>query len=90
LPIDLFYLKFQEKKDGGPEEEKLQGAMDLLQEQGWVAEKSGVLYGQPRELAESLEGYGLLATVLGRSLKKKDPLQEFLVATLAPILLFWQ
>jgi hypothetical protein len=90
LPIDLFYLKFQEKKDGGPEKEKLKGATDLLQEQGWVAEKSEVMYGQPRELAERLEDYGLLATVLGRSLKKKNPLQEFLVATLAPILLFWQ
>ena len=90
LPIDLFYLKFQEKKNGHSEREKLKAATDLLQEQGWLAEKSEVMYGQPRELAESLEGYGLLATVLGHSLKKKDPLQEFLVATLAPILLFWQ
>ena len=90
LPIDLFYLKFQEKKDGDQEQEKLKGALDLLEEQGWKAEKSDVLYGRPQELAERLEEYGLLATVLGRSLKKKDPLQEFLVATLAPILLFWQ
>jgi len=90
LPFDLFYLQFKEKKNGHSEREKLKAATDLLQEQGWVAEKTEAMYGQPRELAESLEGYGLLATVLGRSLKKKDPLQEFLVATLAPILLFWQ
>jgi nucleotide-binding universal stress UspA family protein len=90
LPIDLFYLKFQEKENGGPEKEKLKGAMDLLQEQGWKAEKSDVLYGRPHELAERLEEYGLLATVLGRSLKKGSPFQEFLVATLSPILLFWQ
>jgi hypothetical protein len=53
-----------------------------------VAEKSEVIYGQPQELAERLEDYGLLVTDLGRSLEKRSPLQEFLVATLAPILLF--
>jgi hypothetical protein len=81
LPIDLFYLKFQEK-------ESLKTAMDLLETQGWVAEKSEVIYGQPQELAERLEDYGLLVTDLGRSLEKRSPLPEFLVATLAPILLF--
>ena len=88
LPIDLFYLKFQEKENGEKEKESLKTAMDLLDTQGWVAEKSEVIYGQPQELAERLEDYGLLVTDLGRSLEKRSPLQEFLVATLAPILLF--
>lgn len=90
LPIDLFYLKFQEEKNGDQAKKSLKAAMDLLDEQGWVAEKSEVIYGQPQELAKRLEDYGLLATVLPRSLKKISPLQEFLVATLAPIFLFWQ
>lgn len=90
LPLDLFYLKFQDKGNGDPEKEQLKVAEDLLGEQGWVVEKSEVIYGQPQELAERFEDYGLLVTVLDRSLKKGTPLQEFLVATLAPILLFWQ
>jgi hypothetical protein len=90
LPIDLFYLKFKQKKNGDSEQGKLKAAINLLSEQGWVAEKSEVIYGQPGELANRLEDYGLLATVLSRGPTKHTPLQEFLVATLAPILLFWQ
>ena len=88
LPIDLFYLKFQEKENGEKEKESLKTAMDLLETQGWVAEKSDVIYVKPQELAERLEEYGFLVLALEKKKKKRSHLQEFLVATLAPILLF--
>ena len=93
LKVELFYL--QSSDSAGQESSNLadmtlQATMEALGERGWVPEKSQVLSGQPRELAVSLEDHGLLVTGLDRHLKKKTFLHEFLVATPAPILLYWQ
>ena len=93
LKVELFYLKSADpagQESEGLEEMTLQAAMKALGERGWVPEKSKVISGQARELAAELEDHGLLLTVLDRHLKKKTFLYEFLVATPAPILLFWQ
>ena len=93
LKVELFYLKSAdsaEQESGGLEEMTLQATVMALGERGWVPEKSKVISGQPRELAVALEDHGLLLTGLDRHLKKKTLLHEFLVATPAPILLYWQ
>ena len=93
LKVELFYLKSADpagQESEGLEEMTLQAAMKALGEREWVPEKSKVISGQPRELAVALEDHGLLLTGLDRHLKKKTLLHEFLVATPAPILLYWQ
>ncbi len=93
LKMELFYLKHADpagEEIDALEEMTLQAAVKALGERGWVPEESKVISGQPRELAVELEDHGLLLTVLDRHLKKKTFLYEFLVATPAPILLFWQ
>jgi hypothetical protein len=93
LKVELFYLKSAdsaEQESGGLEEMTLQATIKALDERGWVPEKSQVISGQARELAADLEDHGLLLTGLDRHLKRKTFLHEFLVATPAPILLFWQ
>jgi hypothetical protein len=93
LKLELFYLKSADsagQESDGLAEMTLQATIKALGERGWVPEKSQVISGQARELAADLEDHGLLLTGLDRHLKKKTLLREFLVATPAPILLFWQ
>ena len=93
LKVELFYLQSPDaagQESSSLAEMSLQATTKALGERGWLPEKSQVLSGQPRELAVNLEDHGLLLTGLDRHLKKKTFLHEFLVATPAPILLFWQ
>jgi hypothetical protein len=93
LKVELFYLKSADaagQESEGLAEMTLEVTIKALGERGWVPEKSQVISGQARELAVDLEDHGLLLTGLDRPLKKKTFLHEFLVATPAPILLFWQ
>ncbi len=93
LKVELFYLQSPDaagQESSSLAEMTLQATTKALGERGWLPEKSQVLSGQPRELAVNLEDHTLLLTGLDRHLKKKTFLHEFLVATPAPILLFWQ
>lgn len=93
LKVEVFYLHSPDpagQEGEGLAEMTLEATVKALGERGWAPEKSKVISGQARELVVELEEHGLLLTGLERHLKKKTLLREFLVATPAPILLFWQ
>ena len=94
LHFDLMYCKFS----GGqntltplePTTAMFAEANQILEEQGWTAEKQIALEGPPQLLVQQIENYSLVATGLPHHSNGQDALVELLGATSSPILLCWQ
>lgn len=91
LPVDVIHCvpekgrdKIQVREQGNQEKE-LENVVDALKARNWESEKSEVITGRPRDIAEYLSKYGLVACVIRDGLDRKSPVYTVLAHTPSPI-----